>query len=62
MILFGPIVGYRLKELFHGAKNIEIVGDLNETVCDTNIEVVMKHIQKEYSKTFIIEIDYPLKT
>lgn len=62
MILFGPIVGYRLKELFHGAKNIEIVGDLNETVCDTNIEVVMKHIQKEYSNPFIIAIDSALSS
>ncbi len=54
---FGPIVGYMLKELFMGAKNIDIIGDLEKIVSDSNIEDVMNEIVKLYSNPFIVAID-----
>ena len=57
---FGPIVGYKLKNLYHGIKNIDVIGDLENTVCDTNIDIVLKEIKKTYSNPFIVAIDSAL--
>ena len=57
---FGPIVGYKLKRLFQNTKNIRIIGDLENTVCDNNIEAVIDDICRKYSNPFIISIDSAL--
>lgn len=57
---FGPIVGQKLKKLYQGVKNISIIGDLENTVCDNNIECVLDKIQREYQKPFIIAVDSAL--
>ena len=54
---FGPIVGHKLKKLFKGIKNINILGDLNNIVCNTNIEKVIDSICINFSNPFIISID-----
>ena len=54
---FGPIVGYKLKRLFGELKNIDIIGDLENIVCDLNIENVIDNICLNHSNPFIISID-----
>ena len=57
---FGPIVGHKLKRLYEDVRNIEVIGDLENTVCDANIECVMQNIRKKYQNPFIIAIDSAL--
>ncbi len=57
---FGPIVGYKLQELFKGIKNINVIGDLDHVVSDENIQKVMDEICQTYSNPFIIAIDSAL--
>ena len=57
---FGPIVGHKLKKLFLGIKNINIIGDLENTVCDSNIDKILQKINQEYSNPFIVAIDSAL--
>ena len=59
---FGPIVGYRLKKMYSNIKNIEIIGDLNNIVCDTNIVKTIDAINRAYKKPFIIAIDAALSS
>ena len=58
-MLFGPIVGYKLKDLFDD-KNIEIIGDLNNPVCHNNIYSAINYIRKKHTNPFIIAIDSAL--
>ncbi len=57
---FGPIVGYKLKKFFRGVQNVQIIGDLENTVCNDNIEQTINSICKQYSNPFIISIDSAL--
>lgn len=57
---FGPIVGNKLKRLFEGINNIDIVGDMENTVCDSNIEKVLKDIKQGYINPFIVAVDSAL--
>lgn len=57
---FGPIVGYKLKQLFRNAKNVEVMGDLENIVCDINIENTIDDICRKYSNPFIVSIDSAL--
>lgn len=57
---FGPIVGYKLKRLFRDTKNVNIIGDLENIVCDNNIEAIIDEICRKYSNPFIVSIDSAL--
>lgn len=57
---FGPLVGYRLKKLLtelQYQEHILVMGDLEETVCATNIEEKIKYIQEQYYMPYIVAID-----
>ena len=54
---FGPLVGYKLKNLFYGKKNIEVIGDLENAVNLLNIEKIIDNIYSEYEIPFLIAID-----
>ena len=57
---FGPLVGEKLKVLMGKKKEIEIIGDLEKTIGINNIEKVIKTINDEFDKPFIIGIDAAL--
>lgn len=57
---FGPIVGHRLKNMYKDINNIQVIGDLQNTVCDTNIVQVMQNINNNFSNPFIIAVDSAL--
>lgn len=59
---FGPIVGHKLKRLYEEVRNIEVIGDLDDTVCDTNIECVMQNIRNNFDNPFIVAIDSALSS
>ena len=54
---FGPLVGYKLKNFFKGERNIEIIGDIENTICLQNICDVVREIQED---SFVIAIDAAL--
>lgn len=57
---FGPIVGHKLKRLYEDTKNIDVIGDLENIVCDSNIEYVLKDIYMKYTNPFVVAIDSAL--
>lgn len=57
---FGPLVGYKLKELFREEKNIQIIGDIENVVSFQNIQKIINTIKQEDS--FIIAIDAALSS
>lgn len=57
---FGPLVGYKLKELFRKEKNIQIIGDIENVVSFQNIQKIISTIKQEDS--FIIAIDAALSS
>lgn len=57
---FGPLVGYKLKELFREEKNIQIIGDIENVVSFQNIQKIISTIKQEDS--FIIAIDAALSS
>lgn len=57
---FGPLVGEKLKNLIGKNKDIEIIGDLEKTICINNIEKVLRTINDEFDNPFIICIDAAL--
>ena len=57
---FGPLVGYKLKNLFYGEKNIEIIGDLENIVNACNVIQITNKIKSAYEAPFIIVIDSAL--
>jgi len=54
---FGPLVGYKLKNLFYGNENIEVIGDLENSVNSCNILNIINYIKKKYENPFLIAID-----
>ncbi len=54
---FGPLVGYKLKNLFYGNENIQVVGDLENTINLSNIEKIIENIYSKYEIPFLIAID-----
>lgn len=54
---FGPLVGYKLKNIFYGEKNIEVIGDLENIVNSGNILKILDRIKKSYELPFLIAID-----
>ncbi len=54
---FGPLVGYKLKNLFYGEEKIEVIGDLENTVTLINIIKTMERIKRSYENPFLIAID-----
>lgn len=54
---FGPLVGYKLKNLFYGEKNIEVIGDLENIVSLSNITKIISYINNKYETPFVIAID-----
>lgn len=61
-ILFGPLVGYKLKSLFSDADRINIIGDLSNTVNASNILDVSKKIRDNFKNPFIIAVDSAMST
>ena len=59
---FGPIVGHKLKKFYKDVRNIEVIGDLENVVCDSNIEWVMQNIKNSFQNPFIVAIDSALST
>ena len=57
---FGPLVGYKLKNLFKDEKNIKVIGTLDDTICAHNISKIISDINIAYSDSFIIAIDAAL--
>lgn len=57
MILFGPIVGYKLKYLFKDVREVEIYGNLDKNICANNVNDTINYIQRKYNNPFIIAID-----
>ena len=54
---FGPLVGYKLKNLFYGNENIKVIGDLANIVNLYNINAIINKIYSEHEKPFLIAID-----
>jgi putative sporulation protein YyaC len=54
---FGPLVGYKLKELYKEERRVHVFGDLETHVSVSNISEIMGKIKEEYEKPFIIAID-----
>ena len=54
---FGPLVGYKLENLFKGNDNIEIIGTLEKTICMQNISYILNSINKTNENNFFIAID-----
>ena len=59
---FGPLVGYKLKNILKHIQKIDIIGDLDETVSNENILDAIKYIQTNYKNPFIVSIDSALST
>ena len=57
---FGPLVGYKLKNALNHIQKVDIIGDLDETVSNTNILNAIEYIQKNYKNPFIVSIDSAL--
>ena len=57
---FGPLVGYKLEELFKNESNIEVIGTLKNILCIHNILDIIKKINNIYDEPFIIAIDAAL--
>lgn len=57
---FGPLVGEKLKSLIGKMKNVEIIGNLEKTICINDIEKVIKTINEEITNPLIIGIDAAL--
>lgn len=55
---FGPLVGYKLKSFLRGEENIEVIGDIENTVSFQNIARIIAKIQEE--EAFVIAIDAAL--
>ena len=54
---FGPLVGYKLKNLFYGNEKIEVIGDLENIVSLSNIKTITDYIKNTYENPFLIAID-----
>lgn len=54
---FGPLVGYKLRYLFRGKKNAEVIGHLENIVCAHNISDIINNINNTYESPFLIAID-----
>ena len=54
---FGPLVGYKLKNLFYGEENIEVIGDLGNIVSLSNVETIIEKVYHTYEIPFLIAID-----
>lgn len=57
---FGPLVGYKLNQLFFDETRISIIGNLQNTVSSNNIQKVIHNIEIKYENPFIIAIDAAL--
>ena len=57
---FGPLVGYKLKNLFRNEKNIKVIGGLNNIICAHNILKIINDINNTYDEPFLIAIDAAL--
>ena len=54
---FGPLVGYKLRELYRAEKRVHIFGDLGNDISINNIEKILKQINEKYANPFVIAID-----
>lgn len=61
---FGPLVGSKLEEKLENYNifNINIYGTLKENVCYTNIKEILKKIEMEHPKAYLIVLDAALAT
>lgn len=57
---FGPLVGYKLKNVLNHIKKVDIIGDLDETVSNENILDAITYIKTNYTNPFIVSIDSAL--
>lgn len=57
---FGPLVGYKLKWLFKGEKNIKVIGSLDNIISAQNISKIISDINNAYERPFLIAIDAAL--
>lgn len=57
---FGPLVGYKLKNVLSHIQKVDIIGDLDETVSNRNILDAIQYIQTNYKNPFIVSIDSAL--
>lgn len=57
---FGPLVGYKLTDLFKGEENVEIIGNLKDRICFHNISTIIENIKNTYEVPFVISIDAAL--
>ena len=57
---FGPLIGYKLSKVFKEKENIEVIGNLENTVCMHNIKYIMQDIKNKYEEPFLIAIDAAL--
>ena len=57
---YGPLVGHGLKQYFKNSINVDVVGDIENVVCATNVSYIMQKIETNYSNPFIIAVDASL--
>lgn len=57
---FGPLVGNRLTNLLKGARRLNVIGTLENSVSLCNINQIMERIKSTYTNPFIIAIDAAL--
>ena len=54
---FGPLVGYKLEELFKNEEKIEIIGTLENGINMQNVSEIIENIKNKYEDPFLIAID-----
>jgi len=57
---FGPLVGYRLKDIFKNEENIKVIGNLDNIICAHNVSKIIRDISNAYPESFLIAIDAAL--
>ena len=58
----GPLVGYKLKEIFKDEENIEVIGALDNIISMQNVIRIIDDINYTYEEPFLIAIDAALSS
>lgn len=56
-MLFGPLVGYKLKYLFKNIDEVEVYGSLENNISAKNAKKTIEYIKNKYQSPLVIAID-----
>jgi len=54
---FGPLVGYKLEELYKNEEKVKVIGTLENIITMQNISDIICDIENKYDRPFLIAID-----